>query len=40
MLGVLDKLCMRKLMGRKGGMNDMWDAMCHGERKKRCSTPR
>ena len=27
-------------MGRKVGMNDMWDAMCHEERKKRCSTPR
>ena len=27
-------------MGRKVGMNDMWDAMCHEERKKKCSTPR
>ena len=23
-------------MGRKVGMNDMWDVMCHEERKKRC----
>ena len=30
---------MRNLVGRKG-MNDMWDTMCHEERKKRCSTPR
>ena len=21
------------------GMNDMWDTMCHEERRKRCSTP-
>ena len=40
MLGVLDRLCMRDLVGRKVGMNDMWDAMCHEERKMRCSTPR
>ena len=40
MLGVLDRLCMRDLIGREVGMNDMWDAMCHEERKKRCSTPR
>ena len=40
MLGVLDRLCMRNLVGRKVGKNDMWDAMCHEERKKRCSTPR
>ena len=40
MLGVLDRLCMRNLVGRKVGMNDMGDAMCHEERKKRCSTPR
>ena len=40
MLGVLDRLCMRNLVGRKVGMNDMWDAMCHEERKKMCSTPR
>ena len=40
MLGVLDRLCMRNLVGRKVGMSDMWDAMCHEERKERCSTPR
>ena len=40
MLGVLDRFCMRNLVGTKVGMNDMWDAMCHEERKKRCSTPR
>ena len=40
MLGVFDRLCMRNLVGRKVGMNDMWDAMCHEGRKKRCSTPR
>ena len=40
MLGVLDRLCMRDLMGRTVGMNDIWNAMCHEERKKRCSTPR
>ena len=40
MLGVFDRLCMRDLVGRKVGMNDTWDAMCHEERKKRCSTPR
>ena len=40
MLGVLDRLCMRNLVGRKVGMKDMWDSMCHEERKKRCSTPR
>ena len=40
MLGVLDRLCMRNLVGRKVGMNEMRDAMCHEERKKRCSTPR
>ena len=40
MLGVLDRLFMRNLVGTKVGMNDMWDAMCHEERKKRCSTPR
>ena len=27
-------------MGREVGMNDMWDAMCHEERKEKCSTPR
>ena len=31
---------MRNLVGRKVGMNDMWDGMCHEEKKKRCSTPR
>ena len=40
MLGVLDRLCMRNLVGRKVCMNDMWDAMCHEERKERFSTPR
>ena len=40
MLGVLDRLCMKNLVGRKVSMNDMWDAMCHEERKKRRSTPR
>ena len=40
MLGVLDRLCMRNLVGREVGMNDMWDAMCHEERKEKCSTPR
>ena len=40
MLGVLDRLCMKNLVGRKVRMNDMCDAMCHEERKKRSSTPR
>ena len=40
MLGVLDRLCMRNLAGRKVGMNDMWDAMCHEDRNERCSTHR
>ena len=26
---------MRNLVGRKVGMNDMWDAMCHEERKRK-----
>ena len=40
MLGVLDRLYIRNLVGRKVGLNDMWDAMCHEERKERSSTPR
>ena len=30
----------REDSGGKVGMNDIWDAMCHEERKKRCSTAR
>ena len=29
----------RIVVGGKVGMNDMWNAMCHEERRKRCSTP-